>query len=158
MKKRLRGTLHKAAWVIGRRGASLLVLSAVFGIYGTMMLLWSQAPDIDIPRTMRVIVAIAPIHIWGWAWVIVALLSAIQALLPSRSGRMAFTLLSFLSGIWASGYIAGWIVMEPPRDVRGWLSGLLWICILLLTLILAGWKEDPRRYRRDRYRDLAGGV
>lgn len=145
----LRSAFNRMAWVVGRRGASLLVLGAVFGIYGVLLLLHAAENGVEVPRTMAVIAAIAPLGTWGWAWIVAAALSAIQALLPTKDSRLSFSLLSFLSAVWAAGYIAGWVVMEPPRDIRGWLSGGLWVSVLLLTLILSGWKEDPRRYRRD---------
>lgn len=140
--------LSRAALSIGRRGACLLIFSVVFCIYGVMLLI--QDANTDAPsRTTAVIRTIAPFRVWGWVWIGVAGMSAVQAFGRLRAGRTAFAALTFISGVWAAGHISGWVVMEPPRDPRGWLLGVLWIAVFSLTLVLSGWKEDPRQFRRD---------
>lgn len=143
MKRHVINLAHRIAWAIGRRGAVLLVLAIVFGLYGTLLLIRDAA--IEPPRTIAVLLAIAPMRVWGVAWVGAAFLALVQALLGRlRVAAWAFASLTFMSGIWAAGYLAGWVIMEPPRDPRGWLLGVLWLCVFALSIILSGWREAPR--------------
>lgn len=135
----MRKIMMNISFNLGRRGAALLVFGVIFAARGGLLVLAPQ----DTVRRFMVMEAILPLQVWGFVWIGAAVLAAVQAFSPLRDGVWAFVSLTTVSGIWAAGYIAGWIVTEPPRGPRGWLMGLMWAAMFGLTIVLSGWKE-PR--------------
>lgn len=134
---------------IGRRGASLLILSVVFLLYGLNILLASPLPEDEVIYGQYVILdAIAPLVVWGGAWVGCSLLAALQAFSRSADARGAFVSLTFITSVWGIAMLLSYAADVGARDPRILVNGLMWVGVAGLTIVVAGWKEDPRRYRR----------
>lgn len=145
---------ERAAWRIGRRGACLIVLSAVFGLYGSVILGDARHIDLESTRsTLALMSNILPARAWGMVWITAAVIAFAQSLIPrthtANGARSAFASLTFVSGVWGAGTIAA-DILYGGLAVRPLLIGSVWLSVSALTIIIAGWQEDPRRYRRPR--------
>lgn len=127
---------------LGRRGAALLVLGVIFMLVGLDVALAPDPPDLDrfllhtlIPHPLRAALWLIPgaLAIWasvhkgpgpdGFGFV------ALVVPLIIRIVSYVFSFVAFLlgAGTWAFG----------------WASALIWLAILALILIIAGWAEVP---------------
>lgn len=143
---------ERAAWRIGRRGACLIVLSLIFGLYGYAILRDARHIDLDATRsTLTLMSNILPARVWGAIWVGSAVIAFVQSFIPrthsAAGARGAFASLTFISTVWGAGTIAA-DVLYGGLAVRPLLIGGVWLSVSLLTIIISGWQEDPRQSRR----------
>ncbi|WVX88010.1 membrane protein [Arthrobacter phage TforTroy] len=136
---------------LGRRGAALAVLGLIFLFVGLDVLLAPDAPDYDrflihtfLPHPVRALLWLIPggVALWaslrkgptedavGFNFLVIPLIVRIVS--------YVFSSVAYLLGI------GTWAV--------GWTSALIWLAILALVLIIAGWAEVPdnlhRKHRR----------
>lgn len=121
---------------LGRRGASLLILGALFTLYG-LNLLNETTPS----RLLQVLVDPLPLAFWGWAWIVAGVTAGVQAFTCSREAVWSFTSLAVVSWLWAAGFIAAWVRHDVPN---GHIGTLLFASLAALIIVIAGWPE-PRR-------------
>lgn len=134
---------------VGRRGLCLLVFSLVFIMYGLGFLFDPGTQDRMLNGPYFVLARSVSPMFWGACWVIAALvaLPASFSNKPPHINQLAFALLTFMTTVWSAATFAGWII--DGRITSYWTLGFLWGAVALLTILLAGWPEDPRHRRRE---------
>lgn len=127
---------RRAAERLGRRGAYLAIAGAGWLLYGTGIVL---DPREGTVRAAAVLRHVAPLEVWGWAWVLCAAiaLGTAWSRCPERQavGYAAATAPPLL---WASGYAAAWALGEHPQ---AWAGAATWAAAALQMMIVAGWRE-----------------
>jgi len=132
-----RPALRALSGRVGRRGAALLILAALFALYG-LSLVYSAEPA----PTLRFLDRLMPLRLWGYIWVAAAVIAAVQAFTSARDRPLAFASLNAVSFGWTAGLLAGWIIDDVER---GWLGPAIFGSLAALTVVIAGWREEPSR-------------
>lgn len=132
---------------LGRRGGVLFVLGLVFLIIGLKSIL---APAEDDGRF--ILYTFLPVPIRGALWIIPATL-AIFSSFRRGSGRdgLGFMALVIPATVVAFSYVWSFVgyLFGATDWPLGWSSAAIWISILLLVLLVSGWREpDPIPERR----------
>ncbi|UIW13274.1 membrane protein [Arthrobacter phage Crewmate] len=134
------------AYRLGRRGAALAVLGAIFVLVGLDVLLAPAAPDHD----RFLLHTFIPSPLMAALWIIPGALAlrasfhkgpgndgfGFMALVVPLILRIVSYVFSFLAFLFGAG---SWPF--------GWASALIWLAILALILIIAGWAEVPSGYK-----------
>ncbi|MFE3326908.1 hypothetical protein [Streptomyces sp. NPDC059176] len=127
---------------LGRRGVILSCYGIVWVIVG-----WGQ---IVIPqpeqRGLQVLLALWPLSVWGWCWVIAGLIALVCAWAPPGRDAPGFVALVLIVVPWTASYLASWLLGVYPR---GWAGAAVWTAITVPALVVAGWPEPPRRKRAE---------
>lgn len=121
---------------VGRRGAALLVFACIDYVIGWSLLdaeLRAQTEMVPVYRALR---NIAPLTVWGWLWLVVAVVCTVQAVM--RTDVWAYASAIGIKVVWAGGMAYSWVVFHAPR---GWLSASLWGVIAALLVVINGWPE-----------------
>lgn len=101
---------------------------------------------------LKLAISIAPIQVWGVAWVIVGLLAVISSRWPPASKKWGYTILSSLSCCWSAMYAVGVVIGAPTSGLSG---ALVWALVAFLWWGIAGLDnpddliamvEDPERW------------
>lgn len=123
---------------IGRRGAALLVFAYIDYVIGWSLLDPQLRAQTQAVPVYRALVDIAPLTVWGWLWLLVAVVCTVQAVM--RSDVWAYSAAIGIKALWAGGMAYAAVVFHAPR---GWLSASLWGVIAALLVIINGWLEPP---------------
>lgn len=93
-----------------RHSLVLSVAGAAYIAIGLTYVLATPVPS----RTaaLEVPLNLAPLHVWGGAWVLVGLLAMISARWPPASEKWGYSALSGLAAWWAASYLAGVILLD----------------------------------------------
>jgi len=119
---------------LGRRGAFLLTLGAVWILYGYALL---TAPA---PGHLGHILWI-PLHAWAWIWITGGFLGAVFAWCKAGRDGIGFAGIILPVLGWASGYTYTWLFYDQPRS---WINAAVWAAVSAMTIIAAGWPEPPK--------------
>lgn len=127
---------------LGRRGAILSCYGIVWMLIG-----WGQivVPQPD-QRGLQVLLALWPLHVWGWCWVAAGLIALVCAWAPPGRDAAGFVSLVLIVVPWMASYLASWLLGVYPR---GWAAAAVWTAITVPALVVAGWPEPPRRKRAE---------
>lgn len=131
--------------LIGRRGAFLLLFAVVYGGIGVAYLSFPlPAPT---RGSLRMVLAVAPIAVWGWVWIASAAVAVICAFGDSpRKDRWGFGAMSVMSAVWSANYVyAGITSAGGLTFARGAVGALLYGALSGAITICAGWDEPQRR-------------
>lgn len=122
-----------------RHGLVLAVAGAVYVFIG-----WTyvMAPaDSSRESSLRVPLEIAPLSLWGIAWLSVGLLGVLSSRWPPASEKWGYTLMSALAALWACFYVAGIILGGSPQALSG---ALVWALVAFLWWAVSG-LDNPHR-------------
>jgi hypothetical protein len=122
------------ARVIGRRGEFLLFLTLLDLLYGLSLL--HPAPYAGQSPTIRFLIQVMPLPLWGALWLVVGVTCLTGAF--GRRDRAAFAAAASLKVLWGSMFLIGWVagVVE-----RGWVASLIWLAFALFVVRIASWPE-----------------
>lgn len=127
---------------LGRRGA-------VLGAFGTVWLLYGYGQLVEpIPSTstLRLVLKVAPIDVWAWAWIAAGVTAMVFAWLPRPVDWPGFVALYVLAVPWGLSNLMSW---QPFGDnPRGWVGAAIWAAFIAVIRIVAGWEESPRWVER----------
>ncbi len=128
---------------LGRRGAVLALLGVIYLLVGVAHL---TTPASDYQQNvLRVLVNVAPLSVWGVAWVTLGLMAVVAAFLRQRHPRLdtlGYTSLAGLATLWAAGYGATAIAFGVSRSLLGL---AVWGALAGTLFIIAGWPETAER-------------
>lgn len=129
--------------MLGRRGAILLSYGFVWTIIGYGQISTPQADQ----RGLTVLLSVMPLQAWGWCWVAAGLVAASAAFLPQGRDAPGFVALVLIVLPWMLGYLISWW----PLGVfpRGWIAAAVYGALTLPVVVVAGWREPPRRKRAE---------
>lgn len=128
------------AWLrrtVGRRGAALLAFAFIDLVLGWSLLDATGHAQAEALPAYRAIREAAPLAVWGWAWLASAAACVIWAF--RREDWPAFAAAVGIKLVWASGFLASWVVWDAPR---GWLGAVTWGVIAALVFLISGWPEN----------------
>lgn len=126
---RARLALHQ----VGRRGAFLLFLAILDGVYGLALLRQVPPPAHGTGSDLL----LSP-QAWAAIWIGTGIVCAACSVV--RRDRVAFTLAAALKTAWAGVATWQWATGRLPT---GWLSGVVWLAFAAVVLIVASWPEVP---------------
>lgn len=121
---------------IGRRGCALLVFAAIDYIIGSSFLDPELRAQTGAVPVYRALLDVAPLTVWGWLWLTVAVACTVQAVM--RNDSVAYALAIGIKAVWAGGMLVSWVFFDAAR---GWLSASLWGVIAALVVVINGWPE-----------------
>lgn len=116
-----------------RHSLVLSVAGAAYIAIGLTYVLATPAPS----RTdaLEVPLNLAPLSVWGVAWVIVGLLSMLSARWPPASEKWGYSALSGLAAWWAASYLAGVLLGAENQSVSG---ALVWGLVAFMWWGISG--------------------
>lgn len=134
----MRAVAHRAARILGRRGACLLSYGAIWAVIGYGQLISPQADQ----RGLTLLLHALPLHAWGWLWVTAGAVAAVCAFMPQGRDWPAFLALPLLAFAWTLSYLVAWW----PLGVfpRGWVAAAVYGALAIPVLVVAGWREPAR--------------
>lgn len=118
---------------VGRRGATLLLLSMVDLTLGYSML--TIPPDIAA-RAYLGHQFMFPLKYWGYLWLAAAMVLAFNAF--RRGDRMGFGVAMGIKVLWAFGFWVSFYMFDISRAIVG---ACLWVVIAGWLYLVAGWPE-----------------
>lgn len=121
---------------VGRRGAALLVFAAIDYVIGWSLLDAELRAQTQAVPVYRALLDVAPLAVWGWLWLTVAVACTAQAAM--RNDAVAYALATGIKAVWAGGMLVSWVFFHAAR---GWLSASLWGVIAALVVVINGWPE-----------------
>lgn len=123
--------LTRLTRAVGYRGAFLLFLAVLFGLYGFSIVHEPAA-------AFRQIESLIPVTVWAWLFMGTAALCVVQA--PMRRDRLAYILAATLAAAWAAAFTEGWLIHHVPR---AWVSVAIFGAVCGITLLESGRPEPP---------------
>lgn len=131
--------------LVGHRGAFLLLFAVVYGGIGLTYLAYPLPPASR--GSLKMVLALAPIGVWGWAWIAAAAIAAVCAFGDGpRKDRWGFLAMSLMAALWSADYVyAGITGSGGLTFARGTLGALLYGALAGAIMICAGWDEPGRR-------------
>lgn len=134
----MRAVVHRAARILGRRGACLLSYGTVWSVIGYGQLI---SPQVD-QRGLTLLLHLVPLHVWGWLWIAAGLIAGVCAFMPQGFDWPAFLALPLLAFAWMLSYLVAWW----PLGVfpRGWVAAGVYGALAVPVLVVAGWREPTR--------------
>lgn len=148
---RLRDAREAVAHRLGRRGATLLTLGTVWVVIGISIV---TAPPPDVTHLHDML----PIPLRVVLWVGPGLVAAASAAKPrGADDTVAFTALVLAPLVRSGSYAWSWVVHQlnvafdlgwEGGDPRGWSYATVWVLVVALIRITAGWEESRSRRRR----------
>lgn len=130
--------LLRLAGRIRRRGSALLFFALIDLTLGSQFLL-EPAQSKTVPL-YKYADTIAPLQVWGVAWITVGVLCLVHAF--KVSDRVAFAAATMLKVAYGLVAIFGWLLAGVPR---GYLAAAVWIAFAGFVTIIATWPEADRR-------------
>jgi hypothetical protein len=127
------GLVHR----IGRRGASLLFLALLDGVYALSLL--AAPAEARSQPSFAFLVGLLPLPVWAGIWGVVGLVCLVQAF--ARFDTFAFAAASLLKVVWGTVYVLGWALGDIPR---GWVASVIWYGFAIWLAIISGWREPPK--------------
>lgn len=136
----------------GHRGACLLGLGAVWVLFGISVMIDPQEPRAFVLHEML------PVPLRGALWIGSGLVAAwfgsrgaqhddtwgMVALVLLPVERLVSFAVSWAAYVLTSGLHNVWPSIEPRGYDRGWYAAVLWMVIVILLRIIAGW-PNPRQ-------------
>jgi len=113
---------------LGRRGLSLVLLGMMAAVFAADA--WFLAPH---TAERAALAALAPLSVWGAAWVIVAAVCWVQAF--SRSDRAAFAAAAAMWWLYGIVHVTGGGGVHDPA------AGWIWIAFGVWVNVVATWPE-----------------
>ncbi|UAJ15383.1 membrane protein [Arthrobacter phage Niobe] len=131
---------------LGRRGAALLVLGVMFVLVGLNAAIAPPAVDLSDRFLLH---ALIPNPIQALLWIVPGLL-AIRASTHKGPGNDGFGFIALVVPLVLRivSYLVSFVafIIGAGTWPFGWSQALIWIAILALILIIAGWAEVPNGY------------
>jgi hypothetical protein len=131
----MRAVARRLATRLGRRGAILTLKGTIAALYGYGQLV-QPLPD---RRGLCLLLKLAPLPFWGWAWVVAGAAALVCAWARPRFDWPGFTAVWLVSSAWAMSFLAAWWPLgEYPR---GWIAAVLFGAFGGVCLVAIGWDE-----------------
>ncbi|QOP65151.1 membrane protein [Arthrobacter phage Phives] len=131
---------------LGRRGAALLVLGVIFMLVGLNAAI--APPDVDLSDRF-LLHTLIPHPIQALLWTVPGIL-AIRASTHKGPGNDGFGFIALVVPliIRIVSYLFSFVayLFGAGTWPFGWAQALIWLAILALILIIAGWAEVPNGY------------
>lgn len=143
MAGRARGAVHR----LGRRGAFLIFLAVLDGVYAYGLLIQAPAPASHPSADL-----LLPVQAWAGLWAATGLACAASSAI--RRDRVAYTLAATLKAAWAGTATWQWASGLLPN---GWLSGVVWLAFAATVLVIASWPEAAPKVVEPRPPDIMPG-
>jgi hypothetical protein len=114
---------------VGRRGCFLAFLALLAVLYGYSFFAYTSELRLDL---------LLPARVWGVLWLAVGVVCATGIF--TRRDRLQFTTATGMQAGWGALWCHLWLV----QHVTGaWVSAVVWIAFAVLTIVVAGWPEQP---------------
>lgn len=123
---------------VGRRGAFLLFLTMLDGIYA-FSLFFPGEGAIGSPA-YRFLSAVAPLYVWGLVWLIVGVICGVYAL--KQNDALGYGAAMFLKVLWATIFLLGWLFGGVER---GYLATVIWGAFAAVIGLISTWPDDMKR-------------
>ena len=131
-------TLRRLGLHVGRRGAFLILFGAVYALIGYSYLTLSPVSVQAVRRSLHLALNVAPISVWGWAWVVTAIIAALSGLFGPGRKAVGFVAAVIMPVLWAVANLAAWIAGDVPR---GWVSAAIYAALAAAAGVVAGMPE-----------------
>ena len=133
----------KGSWFdLGRRGAFLYLLGALWVLIGALTIFTGTSPT--LPDTLLHVMLAK--EILGGAWIVTGLVSIFYAYRVDDA--FGFLALYIVPSFIAFSFLLGWLDYLTPGFsagyARGFQSMLIYVVFILLIVICAGWPEPPK--------------
>ncbi|MFC8176518.1 hypothetical protein [Streptomyces sp. NPDC057325] len=125
------GLARQAGRRLGYRGAALLICGIAWINYGVGIIV---DPRYGTARGVAALTAVAPLAVWGWAWVGSGVLACAASVLRSGRDWWGWCAAAAMPSIWALAYSGARVLGEYPQ---GWYSGITWGAFPGLLAVLA---------------------
>lgn len=131
---------------VGRRGVFLALFGAVYLLIGYSYLAVPKESLPAVKHGLRLAVNIAPLQVYGWAWIATGAVAVVSGLFTLTSTRrpIGFAAAVLMPSLWVVIYLAAWLAGDVPR---GWVSAALFALIAAAVAVVAG-MTDPVGVRR----------
>lgn len=127
-------------WPTTRRGLVLWQYALGFIVIGGVNYVSTTLPE-PTRESLSFALSILPAPAWGWTMIAAGLIAAYTSYCHLGRDRAGFVLLSTFCGVWAAGYLCGWLFFDAPlRAIGG--SVIWWLFCSTLTTT-AGFASSP---------------
>lgn len=124
---------------LGRRGAILVCLGALYLLYGYGLLVEPMVNTVSL----RMLFDLWPQRVWAWLWIGAGAAAVACAWLRQGRDWLGFTLLYPLAAAWGLSSLVSW---WPNGDnPRGWIAAAIWCALGGVITTAAGWDEPSRK-------------
>ncbi|MFF8879590.1 hypothetical protein [Streptomyces flaveolus] len=135
----MRAAVRRLLQRLGRRGA-LLTLKGVMAVgYGSGQVIQPTGDE----RGLSLLLKLAPLDAWGWAWITAGALALICSWLPRPHDWPGFFAVWLIASAWAGAYLVSWWPLH--ESTRGWVIALIFGAFGAVNLVAIGWDEPPAR-------------
>lgn len=123
---------------LGRRGALLTCLGALYLLYGYGLLVEPLVNTVSF----QLLVDVWPVDVWAWLWVASGGAAVACAWLPQGRDWVGFTALYPIAMAWGlASFVSWWPRGDNPR---GWVGAAVWVVLGGVITVGSGWAEPVR--------------
>ena len=122
---------------LGRRGALLTLKGVMAAGYGSGQVVQPTGDR----QGLTLLLKLAPLDFWGWAWIAAGVIALISAWLPSRRDWPGFLAVWLIATPWAMAYLLSWWPLGASP--RGWVVAMIFGAFGAVCLVAIGWDEPP---------------
>lgn len=127
-------------WPGTRRGLCLWLFAISFMIIGYANYVGTDLPD-PTENSLAFALSVAPAWFWGWCMVTAGTAAVVSAYCHFGRDRYGFTLLATFCGVWALGYLCGFLFYDAGlRAVSG---SVIWFLFTGILALIAGFPNVP---------------
>jgi len=121
----------KVVYRCGHRGAFLLFLALLDGLYGYSLFI-EPGPTVSIDLWF-------PVPVWAIIWLVTGLilLTGVFAI----HDRIHYALAATVKAAWAAAWLNIWIFGTVPR---AWISVVIWAAFAATVVVVSSWPEKRR--------------
>lgn len=136
---RLRRSVRRLRRQLGRRGAFLTCLGALWLLYGYGLVIEPLVNTVS----QRFLLHFWSIEVWGWLWIGAGCTAVVCAWLRQGWDWPGFIASYVLAVPWGLASLMSW---KPYGDnPRGWIGAAVWVALGGLIATVIGWAEPPPR-------------
>lgn len=125
---------------IGRRGASLLTLGVIWGLFGLSMI---SAPAAPAGVSLYELI---PQQVFAVLWIASSLVAIVSAGFTTP-GHDAWGFIALIVPllIRVASFTWAWVMFLVGHggSERGWITAVVWSALIGLIVVIAGWAEPP---------------
>lgn len=97
-------------------------------------------------RSLKVILDVAPIHVWGGLFVLAGLLSIVSSRWPPLAERWGYMVLTGMSSGWSATFLIGWMFFHSPAG--NLIQAVIWGTLGFIWWAISGLPNPERSVGR----------
>ena len=133
----MRAAARRLTRRLGRRGALLTLKGTMALVYGSGQVVQPTGDR----QGLALLLQLAPLDVWGWAWITAGVTALVCAWLPRRKDWPGFLAVWLIASSWAMAYLVSWWPLDASP--RGWVVAVLFGAFGAVCLVAIGWDESP---------------